>query len=95
MSDKTEDFYKKLKEKLEESTTWPNLYLYKFIIPKDPDQSSKLLAIFDDMGAVVETKESKTGKFVSYSIKVRMDNPQHIIDKYKKVGKSIKGVISL
>jgi putative lipoic acid-binding regulatory protein len=52
-------------------------------------------AIFDDMGAVINTKESKNGKYTSVSINVRMKNPDSVIAKYKRVGKEIEGVISL
>ncbi len=94
-SNNQDEFYAKLKIKLEESSKWPSLYLYKFIIPNTPDQSAKLLSIFDNLGAVISSNQSKTGKYTSYSIKVKMNNPDHVIAKYKEVGATIKGVISL
>ena len=90
-----EEFYKKLKEQLEGTATWPSLYMYKFILPADPDQSKQLLNIFDNLGAVIESKASKTGKYISYSIKVTLANPDIVISKYKEVALKIKGVISL
>ena len=90
-----EEFYKKLKSQLEDTTTWPNLYLYKFILPITSNQSQELLKIFDNLGAVIDTKKSKTGKYVSYSIKVKLPSADAVIEKYKEVTSKIEGVISL
>jgi putative lipoic acid-binding regulatory protein len=90
-----EEFYDKLKFQLEETTTWPSVYLYKFIVFTSKTKIVQIHAIFDDMGAVINTKESKNGKYTSVSINVRMKNPDSVIAKYKRVGKEIEGVISL
>ena len=91
----SEEFYAKLKSQLHDTAIWPNIYLYKFILPSKPDQSAELLNIYDNMGAVINSKSSKTGKYISYSIKVKLKNPDAVIEKYKEVTKKIKGVISL
>lgn len=90
-----DEFYNKLKVQLEDTTIWPSVYLYKFILPTEPEQSKELLSIFDNLGAVINSKQSKTGKYISYSIKVKLQNPDAVIEKYKEVAKSIKDVISL
>ena len=90
-----EEFYSKLKIQLEETDSWPSVYLYKFILPTQPEQSKELLAIFDNLGAVINSKQSKTGKYISFSIKVKLSNPDAVIEKYKEVAQKIKGVISL
>ena len=90
-----EEFYSKLKAQLEDTTTWPSIYLYKFILPVQPEQSKELLTIFDNLGAVINSKQSKTGKYISFSIKVKLSDPNAVIEKYKEVAKKIKGVISL
>ena len=90
-----EEFYSKLKVQLEDTATWPSLYMYKFILPTEPDQSKELLTIFDNLGAVINSKQSKTGKYISFSIKVKLLNPDVVIEKYKQVAQKIKGVISL
>ncbi|MGB6269644.1 MAG: DUF493 family protein, partial [Olleya sp.] len=51
--------------------------------------------IFDNMGAVINTKESSNGKYTSVSINVRMKNPDHVIEKYLEVTEKVEGVISL
>ncbi len=91
----SEEFYAKLKIQLQDTTIWPSIYLYKFITPSKPDQSKKLLNIFNNMGAVIDSKTSKTGKYISFSIKVKLKNPDAVINKYKEVATKIDGVISL
>ncbi len=90
-----EDFYDKLKSQLEDTTSWPSEYLYKFIVITNKTKIVQIHAIFDNMGAVINTKESKNGKYTSVSINVRMKSPDAVIAKYKRVGKEVEGVISL
>jgi len=93
--DNQEEFYTKLRTQLEDTATWPSIYMYKFILPAEPDQSTQLLDIFNNLGAVINSKKSKTGKYISFSIKVKLPSPDIVIDKYKEVASQIKGVISL
>lgn len=90
-----EEFYAKLKEQLYDTTVWPAEYLYKFIVLSDLKKIAKLEAIFNNMGAVIETKESAKGKYTSVSISVSMKSPEAVIEKYKEVAGKIEGVISL
>ncbi|MGJ8733463.1 DUF493 family protein [Cellulophaga fucicola] len=93
-TDNPEEFYARLKEQLDLSSTWPANYLYKFIIPTDPEKFKEIEQIFNNTGAVIESKKSKNGKYTSVSITVNMKDSDAIIAKYIEVGK-IKGVISL
>jgi hypothetical protein len=93
-SNKSEEFYNKLKSQLADTSLWPNKYLYKFIVPSKPEKIEEISTIFDGMGAVIVKKESSKGTYTSVSITVRMKSPDHVIEKYKEVGK-IEGVISL
>jgi putative lipoic acid-binding regulatory protein len=63
-------------------------------MPSDSSNIAKVEAEFNDMGAVISTQQSKTGKFTSVSISVTMPNPQSVIDKYIAVS-DIEGIISL
>ena len=90
-----EEFYKKLKSQLKETTTWPSEYLYKFIIKTDPTKIEKLESIFNDGGAVIHTTKSKNGKYTSISINLIMENPNAVVAKYIEVTNTIEGVISL
>ena len=93
MDDK-EDYYKKLKVTLDETTQFPSKYLYKFIIPNDDVKLKLIKDVFNYGGAVIDTKLSKTGKFISVSILIEMQSSDEIISKYISLG-DIKGLISL
>ena len=79
-----EEFYAKLKKQLQDTAMWPSEYLYKFIVPTQEDKIQQIEDIFDNLGAVIETKQSKNGKYTSVSINVRMKNPDAVIYKYKE-----------
>jgi len=93
-SKKSEEFYGRLKEELLLNTAWPSDYLYKFIIPTDTEKIDQIHQIFDDTGAVIESKQSRKGKYTSISVTVNLKNPDEVILKYKEVG-TVEGVISL
>ncbi len=97
MSDSTnpEEFYAKLKKQLQDTAMWPAEYLYKFIVPTKGEKVKQVEDIFDNMGAVINTKQSKKGTYTSVSINVRMKDPDHVIAKYKEVADKVEGVISL
>jgi len=90
----TGEFYKKLREQLLETTSWPSTYLYKFIVPTDEERIAQIQDIFDNTGAVIESKKSKKGTYTSLSITVDLENPDEVIKKYKEVS-VVEGVISL
>ncbi|WP_318308194.1 DUF493 family protein [Flagellimonas crocea] len=90
----TEEFYARLKEKLLENTNWPSDYLYKFIVPTDEARIAQIQKIFDNTGAVIESKKSKKGTYTSISVTVNLENPDEVIRKYKEVS-VVEGVISL
>ena len=84
--------YDKLKKQLE-LLEWPNVYMFKFIVPNTPELIAKTSALFDP-GADIQFHESKTGKFVSVSVKELMLNVDSIIEKYEKAT-TIKGLMAL
>jgi hypothetical protein len=90
-----EEFYKKLKVQLYDTAIWPSEYLYKFIVTSDKQKIGIIESLFDNIGAVITTTESKNGKYTSVSVNVRMKNPEAVIEKYKKVAEQVEGVISL
>ena len=94
MDKNTQEFYDRLKVELENSSSWPALYLFKFIVPSLQENIEGVELAFDCMGAVIKTTKSKTGKYTSISVDVQMKNPQEIIDKYLEVS-TIEGIISL
>ena len=94
MEDKTEDFYRRLTEELAGSADWPAEYLFKFIVPTQIDKVQAVENAFNGMGAVINTTQSKTGKYTSVSVNVTMPGPQEIVEKYKALS-AIEGIISL
>lgn len=94
-SPNSEEFYRKLKLQLAETTVWPSEYLYKFIVISEKEKIVQIEDIFDNTGAVINTKESKNGKYTSVSINVIMKNPDEVIAKYLEVTSNVEGVISL
>ena len=87
-------FYDRLKKELQESTDWPSDYLFKFIVPTDDQKAKAIHQIFDNTGAVIESRKSRKGKYTSLSIMVNLPDPEAVIHKYKEVSR-IEGVISL
>jgi putative lipoic acid-binding regulatory protein len=50
--------------------------------------------LFNNKGADIKTKSSKTGKYISLSIVLKIESANKVIEYYKKAEK-IKGIISL
>ena len=94
MDKKTIEFYSRLKEQLDNANQWPAKYLYKFIVPSENEKIDFVENAFNQMGAVIETRHSKTGKFTSISVDVMMPSAELIIKKYQEVS-AIEGIISL
>ncbi len=92
---KSEEFYKKLRSQLQDTALWPTEYLYKFIVDSDTSKIEQIKSLFNHLGAVINTRPSKNGKYTSVSVNVRMKNPDEVIAKYKEVGEKVEGVISL
>lgn len=87
-------FYEKLRNQLNETTQFPSDYMYKFIVPSNANQAQEIGAIFDNKGAIINTKKSKTGKYVSVSIVLKVKNAEEVIRYYREAEK-VEGVISL
>ncbi|MFS4468457.1 DUF493 family protein [Maribacter sp. 2210JD10-5] len=93
-ANKSEEFYTRLRAQLMDTNTWPSDYLYKFIVLSDDDKIKQIHDIFDNTGAVINSKKSKKGKYTSVSVTVNLSGPDAVIQKYKEVG-AVEGVISL
>lgn len=86
------DPFDKLREQLE-LQEWPNVYLFKFIVPNTPQAIAQATALFDELSEL-DYHESKTGKYVSVSAKEMMLDVDSIIAVYKKAS-AIEGIVSL
>jgi len=89
-----EDFYKSLKEKLEEQHNFPEEYLFKFIVTNDSEKITEILRVFDNLKYTLSNKESSTGKYTSVSIDCFVLDADQVISIYKKVA-IIEGVMML
>ncbi|MFN5149069.1 MAG: DUF493 family protein [Flavobacteriia bacterium] len=87
-----EDVFEKLRMQLE-LEEWPNVYLFKFIVPNEPELVAKATALFTNE-AEMSLHPSSTGKYISVSVKELMMDVDSIIDRYVQASK-IKGIISL
>lgn len=88
------DFYVTFKEKLEETHTFPSVYIFKFIVPSEQDVIAELHSIFKSANADISTRSSKTGKYTSLTIKAHVRDADDVILYYRQVS-AIKGVIML
>lgn len=88
-----EDFYVNLREKLESQFNWPQIYMFKFIIPSNNHKLALVEALFSEL-AQVTIRQSSSNKYMSITAKEMMLSPDEIIKVYKKAGK-IEGIISL
>lgn len=85
-----EKSYRAFREKLNQEHHWPCIYMFKFIVPKE--KSSEILEMFPE--SEIKTKESKEGKYVSFTINQMIDSSDEVIKIYEEAHK-IEGVIAL
>lgn len=92
--DANKEKYEKLKEQLRQSTQWPSLYMFKFIVPADNDKIAQVEALFDSTQAQIQIRQSRKGNFVSVTAKEMMLSPENVINRYLEA-EGIEGLISL
>jgi len=95
MDKDNKNFYKNLKQLLDDTSSWPSEYIYKFIYSSKAENIEILRDIFKTLNADFKIKTSKNGKYTSVSVKIIAKNPDLIIENYKKVADMIENVILL
>jgi|APLak6261679142_1056127.scaffolds.fasta_scaffold00127_15 putative lipoic acid-binding regulatory protein len=86
--------FDELRKKLEESiTSFPYIYMFKFIIKADNKTMALVEVIFDDDADIIQ-KQSTKGNFISITVKQVVMNVDEIIAIYEKAAE-IEGVMSL
>ncbi len=90
----SEEFYARLRQQLQDDTTWPSPYLFKFIVPASLEKIAEIEAVFNNTNAIINTRDSSKGTYTSVSIKITMQSPDAVVEKYLEVSK-VEGVISL
>lgn len=84
------DSYKAFKEKLDLEHKWPAPYLFKFVVPSTKVDEFK--QVFPE--EPFQSKESKAGNYVSFSMKKVVKSSDEVVDLYIKA-KEIEGLIAL
>lgn len=82
----------KLKIQLEQHE-WPDVYMFKFIVPNLSEKVAQVTALFNDSTDIV-MHPSKTGKYMSVTAKELMLDVDSILLKYEEAA-LIEGLIAL
>lgn len=89
----TEGDLDKFKQKLIETTSFPSVYMYKFIV----ESENRKIALVENLfgpEADLHTIESGNGRYTSITAKQVVMNVDEVIEVYKKASQ-IKGIIFL
>lgn len=89
-----EDFYVKFKERLDDVTSFPSDYTYKFIYPSSEETMSKVKEIFKNANPKYDYKASKNRKYTSITVVIYALDSDQVIHFYEEVSK-IEGVMML
>lgn len=84
--------FDELKKKLEKSS-WPMIYMFKFIVLSDNQKLAQVESLFGD-DAEMKLQPSSNGKYTSVTAREVMLSPDHVIEIYQKAS-SIEGIIAL
>lgn len=84
------DSFKAFKEKLDNEHKWPTTYMFKFVVPSA--KAPELKAILSKES--FQTKSSKNGKYVSFTMRKLMKSSDEVVAIYLKA-KHIEGLIAL
>jgi len=82
-----------LRTKLLETTSFPTVYMFKFIVQADNRNIALVESLFSEEAEIL-TKQSDKGKYISITSKQVVMNVDEIIQVYKKAA-DIKGIMFL
>lgn len=89
-SAKSQAWWDRFQELLENDRTWPAEYLFKFIVPRA--SLEELQEVFGDHPVVI--RASSRGRYVSLTARLQMEDSASVVQVYRAAGE-IPGVISL
>jgi putative lipoic acid-binding regulatory protein len=89
-----EEFYRSLKEKLENNHDFPEDYLFKFIIPTDEAKLTEIYKVFDGIKFTLGNRESKNGEYTACNINAFVLDADQVVRIYQEVA-TIENVILL
>jgi hypothetical protein len=82
-----------LRQRLNQIHQWPSIYMFKFVVPNNPDNIQAIIAIFGE-SAEFRWRESGKGNYIAGTIREMMLNADQIFDRYEQASK-IPGIIAL
>ena len=85
-----QDSFHAFREKLDSEHSWPDYYVFKFVVPKNKVEEFRVL--FSD--EQLTEKQSKAGNYTSFTIKKMISSSDEVIEAYVKA-KKVEGIISL
>ncbi|PWE01331.1 DUF493 family protein [Marinilabilia rubra] len=85
--------YRRLRKILAESDNWPQLYMFKFIVPNQHGKVDKVVALLPEK-ADISFKHTKSMRHVSVTCKAVMQTPDDVV-KITQEATAIEGVFSL
>ena len=88
-----ENKFTDLRKKLNETQSYPTVYMFKFILDAEHRKIALIENLFSE-NAEIYTKESDKGKYISITVKEVMMSTDEIIAIYTKASE-IKGVMPL
>ncbi|TAE73685.1 MAG: DUF493 family protein [Bacteroidetes bacterium] len=83
-----------LKTKLDETESFPLLYMFKFVLPSDNHKIALLTKQFEEQNGEITMRTSATGKHTSITIRLVVLSSEEVINHYKRAT-NIEGVIML
>ena len=93
-NNKSDNFYLRFNDQLLESQSWPGIYLFKFIVKNNSDESEQLKKHLKKYEGKISEKSSSNNKFLTFTFKYYADSPSEVIDIYKGL-EFIDNIISL
>ncbi len=87
------DFLERLGKQLGDHGHWPQVYMFKFIMPDNNRNYAILRSIFSELSKFTVRHSSK-GKYMSVTIREMMMDPAEVIERYKKAS-IIEDIIAL
>lgn len=85
--------YRKLRKILAESENWPQLYMFKFIVPNQHGKVDKVVALLPEEGET-SFNHTKSMRHVAVTCKVMVNHPDEVIEIAQNIT-AIEGVIEL
>ncbi|MGB0274265.1 MAG: DUF493 family protein [Flavobacteriaceae bacterium] len=91
---KDDSFYQRFRQQLLDTSSWPGVYVFKFIVPASGNAEETLNALFANHEVKISVRASSKGKYNSISVSGTFESPDIIIEKYKQAAK-IPNIIQL